>query len=516
MNDRVGQRLGNYQLVRLLGKGGFAEVYLGEHVRLRTQAAIKVLLTRLPGEEEIASFQKEAETIAHLNHPHIVRVLDFDVFETTPFLVMDYAPGGTLRQRHPKGTQLSPEEILPYVKQIADALHYAHDKKLIHRDIKPENLLVGEGGRILLSDFSIALISQSSRYQNTQEVVGTAAYMAPEQLQGKPQRASDQYALGIVIYEWLTGSHPFHGSFTELYSQQMFVAPRPLREQVSTLSLGLENVILTALEKDPKARFGNIRAFATAFEAACQEAGLLSAPTTRYAAPQTPPQPLDASTLAPSQPTPADAVGLPPTIVSPPSNTSTSDQSAAFGPPHVSAPHPALPDTFSFTTPSPAASVKAEEPKHPKRRITRRKMAVAGGALVGLAAVGMSVPTLIIPGIRAATFQQEVTTSDIVPRIHLGTNYDRIFGGVVGEKDTFSKGETVFVVFDSQAILPTELGVKLFLSGILGYELSGSFQFSSVSPFRFVSSTRIDDPGIYKWEIDYVGTPQASITFLVG
>src|SRR6266567_1985239 len=199
MADRVGQQFGNYRLIRLLGRGGFAEVYLGEHLRLKTQAAIKLLHTQLAG-DEVASFLNEAQTIAHLEHPHIVRVLDFDVKEGLPFLVMSYAPNGTLRERHPKGTRLGPESILLYVRQIADALQYAHDQKLIHRDIKPENMLLGQRNQVLLSDFGLAQIAQSSRNQSTQEVAGTVAYMAPEQVQGKPRPASDQYALGIVIY----------------------------------------------------------------------------------------------------------------------------------------------------------------------------------------------------------------------------------------------------------------------------------------------------------------------------
>src|SRR5947209_3411155 len=141
MPDRVGQQLGNYRLVRLLGRGGFAEVYLGEHNRLNTQAAIKVLHTQL-SEEDVNGFLAEARTIANLEHPYIVRVFDFDVKDGTPFLVMSYAPGGTLRQRHPKDTQLPLSTIVSYVKQVADALQYAHDKKVIHRDIKPENMLL--------------------------------------------------------------------------------------------------------------------------------------------------------------------------------------------------------------------------------------------------------------------------------------------------------------------------------------------------------------------------------------
>jgi len=141
--DRVGQQLGNYRLVRLLGRGGFAEVYLGEHLRLGTSAAVKILHTRLANENEVESFQKEAHIIASLEHPQIVRVFDFDVINSTPFLVMSYAPGGTLRQRHPKGSILPLPTIVAYVKQVAEALQYAHDEKFIHRDVKPENILVG-------------------------------------------------------------------------------------------------------------------------------------------------------------------------------------------------------------------------------------------------------------------------------------------------------------------------------------------------------------------------------------
>ncbi len=274
MTDRVGQQLGNYHLVRLLGRGGFAEVYLGEHVRLGTQAAIKVLQAHLAS-QEIEHFQSEARTIAHLDHPSIVRVLDFDVIEGTPFLVMSYAPFGTLRQRHPKGLPVPIEFIIAYVKQIANALHYAHTEQVIHRDIKPENMLIGRRNEILLSDFGIATIAQSSRYQSTQTIVGTVTYMAPEQIQGKPRPASDQYALGITTYEWLSGHRPFQGSFTEIATQHLFVLPPPLREKLPRIAPALEAVVMTALEKDPHKRFATIQAFATALEQAVAEAQTL-------------------------------------------------------------------------------------------------------------------------------------------------------------------------------------------------------------------------------------------------
>src|SRR5436853_3450870 len=231
MADRTGQQLGNYRLTRLLGRGGFAEVYLGEHRRLKTQAAIKVLHTQL-ADSDVESFLKEAQFIANLEHPHIVRILDFDVEESTPFLVMSYAPNGTLRQLHPKDTVLPLPAVVSYIKQIADALQYAHDEKLIHRDIKPENMLLGRRNEILLSDFGIAIVAQSSRYQGTQDMAGTIAYMAPEQIQAHPRPASDQYSLAIVVYEWLTGERPFHGSFTEIAIKHSVVPPPHLREKV--------------------------------------------------------------------------------------------------------------------------------------------------------------------------------------------------------------------------------------------------------------------------------------------
>src|SRR5258708_18944476 len=122
-------------------------------------------------------------------------------------------------------------------------------------------MLLDRDNTLLLSDFGIALMAQSSRYQSTQEVAGTAAYMAPEQFQGHPHRASDQYALGIVVYEWLTGDRPFHGSFTEIASQHLFVPPQSLREKVPMISSEVEQVVLTALAKDPKQRFDSVRAF---------------------------------------------------------------------------------------------------------------------------------------------------------------------------------------------------------------------------------------------------------------
>src|SRR5258707_13778674 len=273
MADRTGQQLGNYRLLRLLGRGGFAEVYLGQHVYLNNNAALKVLQIVL-NDEDIEHFAKEARTLASLTHPHIIRVLDFAVENGTPFLVMEYAANGTLRQLHPQGTRLPLATIVPYVRQVASALQYAHNQHLVHRDIKPENMLLGSNGEILLSDFGLAILTPHSIDQSTRvmepSLIGITPYQAPEQLQGKPQPASDQYALGAVSYEWLCGKRPFNDSALEITMGYVSAPPLPLHEQIAGISPSIEEIVMRALAKDPQQRFASVQDFATALERAYQ------------------------------------------------------------------------------------------------------------------------------------------------------------------------------------------------------------------------------------------------------
>src|SRR5579863_920281 len=269
MSDRVGQQVGNYRLVQLLGRGGFADVYLAKQIYLDSPAAIKLLRTNL-AQDDMEGFQAEARTLVRLIHPHIVRLLDFGLEDMTPFLVMDYAPNGTLRQRYARGERLPLETVISYVDQAASALQFAHDQKVIHRDIKPENMLLGRNHELLLTDFGIAIVAQSTHTELTQETVGTISYMAPEQIQSHPRPASDQYSLGVVVYEWLSGSRPFSGSFTEVAAKHLMAPPPPLRGQLPNISPEVEQVIFTALAKDPKQRFGSVQAFANALKQAGQ------------------------------------------------------------------------------------------------------------------------------------------------------------------------------------------------------------------------------------------------------
>lgn len=266
LDIRVNQQIGNYRLTHLLGKGGYAEVYLGTHLLLKRQAAIKILLMALTPADRDA-FLLEGQAMARLRHPHILPVLDAGDFNGTLYLVMEYAPKGSLLDRHPPGSRLTLATIMPYVYQVADALDYAHKERLIHRDIKPGNLLIGAQSQVLVSDFGVAVF-QSTLTNPQQQVAGTVAYMAPEQIEGRAQPASDQYSLAAVVYEWLTGEWVFQGNVGELISHHLYMAPPSLRDKLPDLPRAVEQVIHKALSKEPTSRYKSVGEFAQALDQA--------------------------------------------------------------------------------------------------------------------------------------------------------------------------------------------------------------------------------------------------------
>jgi serine/threonine protein kinase len=276
------RRLGNYWIIDSLGQGGFADVYLGEHVFLRKLAAIKVLNDR-PTREKLERFRTEAKITDKLTHRHIVQVLDFDENSSPPFLVMEYAPNGSLDTRH-RGERLPLPTIVSYVKQISGALDYTHRRGVIHCDVKPNNMLLDANDNILLIDFGIAVITNG--YAQVPRIFGgTETYMAPEQYWGRPLPVSDQYSLGIAVYEWLSGSPPFSGSSTdEIAEQHRYVSPPSLNVRAPGTPPAVQRVVLRALEKDPDERFSSVGAFALALERASQEDAdkLTPVPSLRY------------------------------------------------------------------------------------------------------------------------------------------------------------------------------------------------------------------------------------------
>jgi eukaryotic-like serine/threonine-protein kinase len=399
---REGQRVGNYRLGRLLGEGGFAEVYLAEHIYLNTQAAVKLLLTQLAN-EDVEGFRNEARMIAGLVHPHIVRVLDFGVEARVPYLAMDYAPNGTLRQRHPKETRLPLQLVVSYVQQIAGALQYAHEQHLVHRDIKPENMLVGRNNEVLLSDFGIALVAQSSQYQHTQNVAGTVAYMAPEQLQAHPRPASDQYSLGIVVYEWLGGQRPFQGTMTEIAVKHATATPPSLRFLTPDLPYAVEQVVMMALQKDPLHRFPTILAFAQALE---QASGQQSQQFTDGSGPTVLSEPpINRLPFAPLPQIQPAAYPQPPQIAPPPpqmqalspygSVPSYIDHSGHPTPLISSQPYPAYPSYSPSQISSPPLSFYPTQTGQPlplqKNRRVSRRTAIVALAVGAIAVAGSGV-----------------------------------------------------------------------------------------------------------------------------
>ena len=264
----IGERFGDYRLVRALGEGGFASVYLGEEVHERTPAAVKLLK-----EQQVQNFINEVRNTFRLRHPNIVNILDFNIRtdDNTAFIIMEYAPNGSFRDKYPRGTRVPLDVIVPTVKQVASALQYAHDQRVIHRDVKPENLLLNAQNMVLLSDFGIATASRTATVSNAGpgDITGTYAYMAPEQLKGRPGRASDQYSLGIMVYEWLCGEPPFEGrEYIHWHYLHQEEPPPPLREHLPSLSPAVEQVILRALAKKPEERFERVEMFAIALEQA--------------------------------------------------------------------------------------------------------------------------------------------------------------------------------------------------------------------------------------------------------
>jgi outer membrane protein assembly factor BamB len=265
---RVGQQVGEYRLLHQLGRGSFGIVYQAEHIHDGSQVAVKLLQLQLTRYEDLKGFLTEARTM-RFQHPHIVSLLDFGLsHEHVPYLVMEYAVGGSLRDQYPSGSPLPLSTISTYATQLASALQYAHDRHVIHRDIKPQNILLRADGTLLLSDFGMAEVMEQNSPGHRQRQVGTPAYMAPEQSHGKPKPASDQYALAVLTYEWLAGRLPFQGTPQEVVERHRFDTPPPLQQFRSGLPPQVTQVISRALAKRPEQRFDSVKQFEQALQIA--------------------------------------------------------------------------------------------------------------------------------------------------------------------------------------------------------------------------------------------------------
>ncbi|MCE7869402.1 hypothetical protein DYH09_03385 [bacterium CPR1] len=254
------QSLGNYRLVREIGRGSMGTVYLAHQESLGRDLAIKVLPAELTREADfLERFKREARIAASLRHPNIIQVFDAAESDGCHYLVMEYLGGRDLRECLQPGVPYGVEATLKLVDQVLSALQHAHEHGVVHRDVKPANVLVAENGMVTLTDFSIAHCRDSVRLTRTGMMVGTPEYMAPEQFEGEGVDArADLYATGVILYEMLTGVQPFRGQTTpEVMKAHLFKRPQPPGELNREVSQAVSQVVMRALEKDREVRYAS-------------------------------------------------------------------------------------------------------------------------------------------------------------------------------------------------------------------------------------------------------------------
>jgi serine/threonine protein kinase len=279
-NLQPGQMLGLYRIISQIGRGGMATVYKAYQASIDRYVAIKVLPSQLAESKEFAArFHQEARIIASLEHPHILPVFDYGESDGVAYFVMRYLDAGTLKDRMVEGRPLPLNEIDKLFTQLADALGYAHSRGIIHRDLKPANALIDSRGNIFLTDFGIAklLESASPRLTQTDAIMGTPAYISPEQAQAQPvDQRSDIYSLGIILYEMVTGSVPFVAETPLAVLFKHISDPLPPPSSVKPdIAPAIEQVILKALAKDPNDRFATAAEFLAAWKRALEAKGTL-------------------------------------------------------------------------------------------------------------------------------------------------------------------------------------------------------------------------------------------------
>ncbi|HSH01758.1 MAG TPA: serine/threonine-protein kinase [Anaerolineae bacterium] len=330
MRDLTGEKLGQYTLEARVGQGGMASVYKAYQERMRRYVAIKVLPDMLAVDPTFyARFEREAQTIAQLEHPSILPVYDFGQDGHTTYIVMRYVDTGSLADRMGQG-QLSYDEIRHIIRQLAEGLDYAHRQGIVHRDLKPDNVFLDKEGNALLGDFGIAQVTEGTQQLTGEAIIGTPAYMSPEQGQGeKLDGRSDIYALGVILYELFTGQQPYQAETPMgLVIKHITTAMPDPRTIAPELHEAIANVILKATAKTRENRYQSMVDLANDLEQAIgiAQTGGTSAPSTvildPVATPTTTPapiptpmtaQPAPTSTTAPtpSMPSPAQPVKTP-------------------------------------------------------------------------------------------------------------------------------------------------------------------------------------------------------------
>lgn len=258
-----GQKINDrYEIIRSIGEGGMANVYLGYDSILDRNVAIKVLRGDLSNDEKfVRRFQREALSASSLAHPNIVEMYDVGEDDGTYYIVMEYVEGKTLKQLLKKRGTLTLSEAIDIMSQLTDGMAHAHDSYIIHRDLKPQNIMIKDDGQIKITDFGIAMALNSTQLTQTNSVMGSVHYLPPEQANGKGSTIkSDIYSMGIIFYELLSGSLPFRGDNAVEIALKHMREPLPsLREENPSIPQSIENIIKKATAKNPKNRYDSAR-----------------------------------------------------------------------------------------------------------------------------------------------------------------------------------------------------------------------------------------------------------------
>jgi serine/threonine protein kinase len=369
----IGRKLGNrYEIEELLGQGGMSAVYKATDPNLRRTVAVKLIHSHLSGDPAFLSrFEEEAAAVAQLKHPNLIQVFDFDRDNDVYYMILEFVPGETLQERlrrlNASNRNIDFEEVIAVTAGVCDALDYAHNRGMIHRDVKPANIMVDVHGQAILMDFGIAKIVGGKQHTASGAVIDTARYMSPEQIRGEqPDARVDIYAVGVTLFEMLSGHPPFEADSAMTTMMMHINDPVPdLLQSNANTPAALAAVVNRALEKDRNRRFGSAAEMAAALRAIDLQAPDIQAPV-------------------------ADGRDLSATMIDPVNPVHPEEDITVNEPPQAPVAIPAQTPQVPSPSPSPAPPAGQSAPQAPPAALkNRRTLLIGGGILAAVIVCGL-------------------------------------------------------------------------------------------------------------------------------